>query len=116
MKVKEVLAAFQEYYQTATINDVSDPNLIWELKFKLEEAKIFYMTEVTQFAEAFFSRNNARPTNICKPAAERWKSRHAEASGTGPGSLADRLRAAHRPSRPIPLKIVVARSCTLFLR
>lgn len=81
-KTEDVLAAFQEYYQTATINDVSDPNLIWELKFKLEEAKIFFMTEVTQFAEVFFSKakGNAALSNVCKPAAERWQSRFLEAS------------------------------------
>lgn len=80
-KTEDILAAFQEYYQTATINDVSDPNLIWELKFKLEETKLFYMTEVTQFADVFFSKSksNAAITNVCKPAAERWQSRYAEA-------------------------------------
>jgi type I restriction enzyme, R subunit len=77
----EVLAAFQEYYQTATINDVSDPNLIWELKFKLEAAQIFTMSEVTQFAEVFFatSKSNAAITHACKPAAERWSSRFKDA-------------------------------------
>jgi type I restriction enzyme R subunit len=81
-KADEVLAAFKAYYQTATLNDVSDPNLIWALKDKLEAAQIFTMTEVTHFAEVFFakSKSNAAITNVCKPAAERWQKRYQAAS------------------------------------
>lgn len=74
----DVLAAFQEYYQTASLLDVSDPNLIWDLFEKLRAAGIFLWTEVTQFSEVFFvkSKSNAAISNVCKPAVERWQKRH----------------------------------------
>ena len=77
----EVLAAFQEYYQTAHLLDVSDPNLIWDLYEKLRGSGIFQWTEVTLFSEMFFTKNksNAAISNICKPAVERWQKRYEEA-------------------------------------
>ncbi len=77
----DVLAAFQEYYQTAQLLDVSDPNLIWDLYDKLRASGIFLWSEVVQFSEMFFTRSksNAAISNICKPAMERWQNRYAEA-------------------------------------
>ncbi len=77
----EVLASFQEYYQTAALLDVSDPNLIWDLYEKLRAAEIFLWTEVTLFSEMFFIKNksNAAISNVCKPAVERWQKRYEEA-------------------------------------
>lgn len=76
----EVLAAFQEYYQTAYLLDVSDPNLIWDLFDKLRGAQIFLWTEVAQFNEIFFttSKSNAAISNICRPAVERWQGRYEQ--------------------------------------
>ncbi|KAA3614250.1 MAG: type I restriction endonuclease subunit R [Planctomycetota bacterium] len=78
---EEVLAAFQEYFQTASLLDVSDPNLIWDLYEKLRAAGIFQWTEVTQFCDVFFikSKSNAAISNVCKPAVERWQGRYAKA-------------------------------------
>ncbi len=78
---EDVLEAFQAYYQTATLLDVSDPNLIFDLYDKLRAAEIFLWTEVTRFSEIFFikSKSNAAISNICKPAVERWQKRHEQA-------------------------------------
>ncbi len=77
----DILAAFQPYYQTAELEDVSDPNLIFELFDKLRAEGIFLWQEVEQFCEAFFVKNksNAAISNICKPAVERWKKRYKSA-------------------------------------
>lgn len=71
----EILEAFQEYYQTAELLDVSDPNLIWDLFEKLKASPVLRWTEVEQFAEAFFKpgATQAAVSNICKPATERWQ-------------------------------------------
>ncbi|WP_022952670.1 type I restriction endonuclease subunit R [Leucothrix mucor] len=77
----DILEAFQPYYQTAELADVSDPDLIFDLSQKLRSAKIFYWHEVEQFCEAFFvkSKSNAAIANICKPAVERWQKRYKQA-------------------------------------
>ncbi|MBC3805794.1 type I restriction endonuclease subunit R [Undibacterium seohonense] len=78
---QEILDAFQPYFQTAELADVSNPNLIFDLYDKLRAADIFTWTEVEQFCEAFFvkSKSNAAIANICKPAVERWQKRYKHA-------------------------------------
>ena len=77
----DVLAAFQEYFETAKLLDVSDPNLIWDLYDKLRATGIFLWSEITQFAEIYFvkSKSNAAISNVCKPAVERWQKRYEQA-------------------------------------
>jgi type I restriction enzyme R subunit len=51
---EDILNAFQPYYQTAELADVSNPDLIFDLFDKLRAAGIFTWQEVEQFCEAFF--------------------------------------------------------------
>ena len=78
---EEILAAFQPYFQTAELDDVSDPDLIFDLFDKLRASGIFTWNEVEQFCDAFFvkSKSNAAIANICKPAVERWQKRYKNA-------------------------------------
>ncbi|MDY0249572.1 MAG: DEAD/DEAH box helicase family protein [Pseudomonas sp.] len=78
---QDILDAFQPYYQTAELADVSDPDLIFDLYEKLRAAGIFQWHEVEQFCNAFFvkSKSNAAIGNICKPAVERWTHRYKSA-------------------------------------
>jgi len=78
---EEILEAFQPYFQTAELDDVSDPNLIFELHDKLRSTGVFKWPEVEQFCNAFFVKNksNAAISNICKPAVERWTKRYKSA-------------------------------------
>ncbi len=78
---EDILGAFQPYYQTAELADVSNPDQIFDLFEKLKASKIFLWTEVEQFIEAFFTKNksNAAISNICKPAVERWQKRYSQA-------------------------------------
>lgn len=77
----DILEAFQPYYQTAELADVTDPDKVFELFNKLKSSGIFLWLEVEQFASAFFSKHksNAVLANICKPAIERWQQRYANA-------------------------------------
>ncbi|MEY8198607.1 MAG: DEAD/DEAH box helicase family protein [Colwellia sp.] len=79
---EDILGAFQPYFQTAELEDVSNPNLIFDLFDKLRAASIFTWSEVAQFCDAFFveSKSNAAIANICKPAVERWTLRYKSAS------------------------------------
>ncbi|MDN3398866.1 type I restriction endonuclease [Psychrobacter sp. APC 3426] len=75
---QDILDAFQPYYETATLADVSDPDQVYDLYEKLRASGIFLWNEVEQFVEAFYSKNksNAAISNICKPAVERWQKRY----------------------------------------
>ena len=78
---EEILEAFQPYFQTAELLDVSDPNLIFALQDKLRASGIFTWQEVEQFCVAFYVKNksNAAIANICKPAVQRWQLRYKSA-------------------------------------
>jgi len=78
----EILAAFKPYYKTAELDDVSDPNQIFDLSNKLRAAGIFHWHEVEQFCDAYYvkSKSPAAIANICKPAVARWKQRLKSAS------------------------------------
>lgn len=76
---QDILDAFQPYYQTAELTDVSDPQQVFDLFEKLRASQIFQWNEVEQFCDAFFTKNksNAAISNICRPAVERWQKRYA---------------------------------------
>ena len=78
---EEILAAFQPYYQTAELADVSDPDKVFDLYEKLRASGIFTWNEVEQFCTAFLAKNksNAAVSNICKPAVDRWQKRYSSA-------------------------------------
>ncbi|WP_010196980.1 type I restriction endonuclease subunit R [Psychrobacter sp. PAMC 21119] len=75
---QDILEAFQPYYETATLADVSDPDQVFDLYEKLRASGIFLWHEVEQFVDAFYSKNksNAAISNICKPAVERWQKKY----------------------------------------
>ena len=77
----DILAAFQPYYQTAELADVTDPDKVFELYEKLRASGIFTWSEVERFCEAFLTKNksNAAISNIVKPAVERWQQRYSSA-------------------------------------
>lgn len=79
---QDILDAFQPYFETAELADVSDPDLIFDLSDKLRAAGIFHGHEVEQFCDAFFvkSKSHAAISNICKPAVERWNVRYKSAN------------------------------------
>ena len=78
---EDILEAFQPYYQTAELADVTDPQIVFDLFEKLRASGIFLWSEVEQFCVAFFTKNksNAAISNIIHPAKERWQKRYASA-------------------------------------
>lgn len=78
---EEILEAFQPYYQTAELADVSNPELIFDLLEKLKTSGIFLWSEVEQLSEIFYSKSksDAAISNICGHGQKRWKTRYDSA-------------------------------------
>ena len=55
---EEVLAEFKKYYETATLEDVTDPNFVYTLKAKLDAAGHYDEFEVERVAEADLNPNS----------------------------------------------------------
>jgi type I restriction enzyme R subunit len=52
---EEILESFQPYYRTAQLEAVTDPNIVHELMTKLNQANVYFWSEVEAFAVAFFN-------------------------------------------------------------
>lgn len=71
---EEILHSFMPYYRTAQLESVTDPNIVHELKTKLDERQVYHWAEVEQFAQAFFDpkRTQSALHPYLKPAADRF--------------------------------------------
>jgi len=78
---EDILEAFQPFYQTAELADVSDPNLAYHLKDKLDEQRIYDWSEVEAFVKVFFDQKAGQDALLshCRPAVDRYRARYREA-------------------------------------
>jgi type I restriction enzyme R subunit len=76
-----ILDAFQEYYQEAELEDVSDPDLIFKLENRLKASGVFLWEEVEKLCKYYYeeSKSGAAVSNICKAAVERWQKSYSNA-------------------------------------
>jgi type I restriction enzyme R subunit len=74
----DIKEAFEPYYNTTELEDVTDPNIVYDMQAKLEDSDIFTATEVNHYAEAFFNPNGtqASMSSAIKPAVDRYKARY----------------------------------------
>ncbi|NMH60995.1 type I restriction endonuclease subunit R [Alteromonas sp. MYP5] len=79
---QDVLNEFKVFFQTAELSAVSDPNLVYELKHKLDAARIYQWHEVEAFFNAYHDKKVGQDKllSICKPAVERFKKRYQDAN------------------------------------
>ncbi|MHB8646873.1 MAG: type I restriction endonuclease subunit R [Thermomicrobiales bacterium] len=51
---EEIRAAFQEYYESATVDEMPDPNRLYDLMHALDAYQIYWLKEVEAFCAVFF--------------------------------------------------------------
>ena len=79
-EVEDIKEAFEPYYKTTALEDVSDPNNIYQLQTKLEGNNIFTSIDIENYAKAFFDPKGtqAAMSSALKPTVERYKSRYKD--------------------------------------
>jgi type I restriction enzyme, R subunit len=87
-----VLEAFQPYYRDARLSDVSDPNVVTDLKDKLDQSDIYLESEIEAAAavEVFKKGNNALSAAVA-PGKSRFLARYEAAVKDKDGEAKDRL-------------------------
>ena len=77
----DIKEAFEPYYNTTEIEDVTDPNIVYEMQTKLESNSIFTPTEIESYANAFFRPKGMQKamSSALKPALDRYKGRYKRA-------------------------------------
>jgi len=81
----DILEAFHPYYEVTTLEEVSDPNRLYDLKYRLEERQIIWQTEVDNFCKEYFKQSNLHKNKIhallnayIDPAVDRCKALETE--------------------------------------
>lgn len=79
----EILEAFQPYYENTSVEGITDPNHLYDLKNSLIDSQVFWESEVESFAKVFFSGYQTKADQqklyaIIMPAIDRYKSAEKE--------------------------------------
>lgn len=78
----EVQAAFQPYYEETTVAESAEPQQLYDLSHQLEEAQVFWPSEVEAFARVFYApkgsarddgARHAEQQRHLNPAVDRFK-------------------------------------------
>ncbi|WP_181307543.1 type I restriction endonuclease subunit R [Rufibacter sp. XAAS-G3-1] len=77
---EDILNSFQPYYELTTVDTPTDPNLLSDLKYKIESAQIIWKSEVDAFCEVYFKSTDRVNAKVQKkldaaidPAVQRFK-------------------------------------------
>ena len=80
---EDIVAAFAPYYETTTLADVTNPNIVHETMNKLDAAGVYQQNEIDGLVADFLAKkgNNAL-TKWVTPAQHRFRDRERTAKGT----------------------------------
>lgn len=81
-EVEDIREAFEPYYKSTHLEDVTNPNIVYELEEKLQENGLFTLQDVERFAKVFFVQgkpSQAKMTSVLKPTVDRYRVRYKEA-------------------------------------
>ena len=71
---EQIQEAFQQYYQTATLAEETDPNRLYDLQSQLEGFDLYAADTINQFCEIFYDpdKPNEQVQGILDSVVERW--------------------------------------------
>ena len=78
---EDILSAFQEYYESTTVTNEPNINHLYDLKSRLDEFQIFWVSQIDAFASVYFlspgqlsAKEQGTLYSYIDPAVERFKS------------------------------------------
>lgn len=96
---EDILKAFQPYYEQTTLEEVTDPNLVYDIKTKLDRFQIYWQSEVESFAKVFFKPefkqkqiDHGMLYTYLNPAVDRYQQKPVEEKEEFKSSLASFVR------------------------
>lgn len=72
---EDIKKAFQPYYEGTILEQETDPNTVYDLKYQLDEMRVYTTSEVNSFADLYFSQNEkdaSKLSNYLRPAVDRF--------------------------------------------
>jgi len=75
---EDIQKSFQPYYEKTELQDYSDPNHVYDLKTRLEQAQVIWVNEVEEFSRVFFNpyftaKDQGKLNGLINPAVDRFK-------------------------------------------
>lgn len=81
---EDIYRAFKPYYDKTEIREESDPGKLEELKLSLDQAQVYYWSEVEAFARIFY-----KPKNLQISSDHAWMEKHIQPAVDRFGSIED---------------------------
>lgn len=80
-EIEDIKEAFEPYYTTSEIDDITDPNIVYDIQSSLEGNGIYTDIDIENYAQAFFNPKGkqAQMSSALKPSIDRYKGKYKEA-------------------------------------
>ncbi len=74
----EILKSFQPYFESTTVDEPTDPDLLYTLKHTLDQRQVYWQSEIDSFVAVFFrgkekKGDQAKLYQFTQPAVDRYK-------------------------------------------
>lgn len=96
---EDIKQSFEPYYNESTIEDVTDSNIVYDLKTKLDEYRIYWDTEIENFSKVFFKPTKDELNidfgilnSYIDPAVDRFKEKTEDEQGDFKSTLTKFIR------------------------
>ena len=96
---EDIKKAFEPYYEETNISEVTDINIVYDLKSKLDEYRIYWDSEIENFSKVFFKKSKKQDNMdfgvlnaYIDPAVDRFKGKNEEEQGDFKSQLAKFVR------------------------
>lgn len=80
---EEIRESFEPYYKSTEIDEITDDNLVYDIKIELDNYRVYWETEINNFAQIFFDPKNIKSEfnkiqAYINPAIDRYKGKPEE--------------------------------------
>ncbi|EHQ34733.1 type I restriction endonuclease subunit R [Methanoplanus limicola] len=77
---EDIQKAFQQYYEATILAEETDPNVLYDLKYTLDDFRVYREPEINSFAEIFFADKEemGRLSATLRPAMDRFAAKSPE--------------------------------------
>ena len=96
---EDIQEAFKPFYEATEISETTDANVIYDLKVKLDEYRIYWSSEIDNFAEVFFTKAQKQGNidfgilnSYLDPAVDRYKAKEEDEQDEFKSTLAKFIR------------------------
>lgn len=96
---EDIKKSFEPYYEETNISEVTDINIVYDLKSKLDEYRIYWDSEIENFSKVFFKKSRKQDNMdfgvlnaYIDPAVDRFKGKNEEEQGDFKSQLAKFVR------------------------